>query len=117
MSSEHPKIRFGFQRDGGPVSHQNSEKGERYTVSAAMINTLVGVMLAGLASIGAYMVSWNRDDAAWKAGQSMEVRAISTRLVRLEDSIGDGRIPTAESKLGDLERRVEKLEDRQEARR
>ena len=63
--------------------------------------TLCAALLGGLLSLGGYMVTWNRDDLAFK-------REILTRVTSLEGLVRAGVLPRADERISNLEKRLDK---------
>ena len=70
------------------------------------VNTMIAAIFASLIGIAGYMVSWNKEDAAFKAG-------VLLRLTAIERKVDTGFVPRGEAqqRLQSIERRLDKLEN------
>ena len=79
----------------------NNGTAKQLVVPTWFAATLFAALFGGLLSLGGYMVTWNRDDLAFK-------REVLTRLTQLEGVVRLGVLPRADERISSLERRLEK---------
>ena len=80
-----------------------------YVVPTTLVHWAITSIIGGILAIGAYMVVWAINDAAWKSALEGKLVAIELRISEVKQVIGV--VPTNTEKIHTLEDRVRTIEE------
>jgi hypothetical protein len=95
------------------VKRETGESGDdAYRISATLVHATLVSIVAGIVSMGGYMIVWALNDVKWKAISEERQTNLIIRVTQMEDLISIGILPRAQERIEYIEQRVRSLEAR-----
>lgn len=83
---------------------------DTYTISAALVHRLILSITASLltftVAVAGYMISWNKEDKAWKTKQDERLGALVANIAALRKEVDEGILPRADERIKALEKQM-----------
>jgi hypothetical protein len=77
-----------------------------YRIPAPVVHWLITGIAGSIIAIGAYMVAWAVNDAAWKASLLNRIETIERHITKIETKVEGGILPLARERIDALERKL-----------
>jgi hypothetical protein len=84
------------------------EQTEMVQISSGLVKLIAATIMTSLIAIAGYMLLWNRDDAAFKRGVTLQLDNIEDNIEEVKDTIAI--VPANTQRINDLSERVRRLE-------